>query len=290
MTPGYSGFYINLDASTLRRARLEEQLAAVDLESRYSRFAAADGTALQHPSSTIAAGELGCFVSHARLLRACANLGTHVHILEDDVILSPELGPAIDELIAGGAFAHVDLLYTDVFVPIDCDELAEYEQLLHAASQVDQSANGESSRSMRFVDLRGRVWAATSSYIVADRCVARLASLLESELMAGPRGPIDLIMRELVNSGALRAACIVPFLTSVDLVCDFDSTTREGISAKIRSRVASNIVRQMFFVRPDWETITKIMHQYFPPEPKFLRREVINRMLDFRVFGDFQRF
>src|SRR5579872_2330795 len=290
LVPEYSGFYINLDRSTQRRATVESQLAALGLTRSYSRFTAVDGTKLSYPTSAISSGELGCFVSHARLLRACADLGKHVHVLEDDVLLSAELAPALHELITRRAFDQIDLIFSDVFVPIDCDRIAEYEQLMQAVTQFDEGARRETVSSLRLIDLRGRLWAATSSYVVADRSVDRVAGLLENELKIGPRGPVDLVLRQLVSSGALTAACVMPFLTSVDLAGDFESTTRQGASAQVRSRVASNIVRQMFFVRPDWGTISKIVQQQFPPTPKPLRQEIINRMLDFRVFGDFQRF
>ena len=288
---GYAGFFINLERSTSRRARLEAQLAAHELGHLYSRFEAVDGAGLPDPRGSISAGELGCFTSHARLLRSCAALGRPVHVLEDDTLLSPELRPVLESLLGKGVLNEFDLLYTDVFVPIDCNQIADYERVFAAATGRDAVIEGGCIRGMSVVDLRGRIWASTSSYLVSARSIGRFAGLLEDELGRGPGVPIDLFVRRLVNARELKAACVMPFLTSIDLQQDLYSTARGGAAAtQQRSRLAAGIVRQLYFVRPDLPTIAAIIEREFPLSPNDARHALISRMVWFRMFGGFESF
>ena len=286
----YIGFYINLDRSTGRRAAIQSRLAALGIADAYARVAAIDGHNPVGPAGNLSPGALGCFASHVRALQQAIGAGAHVHILEDDVVLSPELVPALKGILAQRALDELDILYTDVFVPVDSNSLMMYERERRRMVQVDPQTGLETFRGVRLFELRGRAWASLSSYIVADRAVERVAGLLDAELRSGPSKPVDLIVRKHVNAGTLRAACTVPFLTTLDLTLDLDSTIRSSAGAEQRSRLASALVRHAFYVRPDWAAVEGLIRQYIPPSPVTPRGRVFARMLDFQIFGDFEYF
>jgi hypothetical protein len=286
----YIGFFINLDRSTTRRAAMESRLAALGIADAYSRFSAIDGQSMTGPAGALSPGALGCFASHVGVLRQAIGAGAHVHVLEDDVQLSPELIPALKEILAQRALDELDILYTDVFVPVDSHSLMMYERERRRMVQVDPQTGAETLRGVRLFELRGRAWASLSSYVVAARALERITELLDSELRAGPSKPVDLIVRKHVNAGTLRAACTVPFLTTLDLSLDLDSTIRSSAGAEQRSRLASSLVRHALYVRPDWPVVERLIRQHIPQSPVTPRSLVFARMLDFQIFGDFDYF
>jgi len=287
--PTYTGFYINLDRSMDRRAAIESRLAALGVAQAYSRFAAIDGHGMSGPAGRLSPGALGCFASHVRVLQQAVGAGTHVHVLEDDVLLAPELVPTLHGIL-GQVLEEFDLLYTDVFVPVDSHTLMRYERERRRMAEVDPRTGVETFRGVRVMDLRGLAWASLSSYVVAGRSVARVASLLDAGLRSGPSIPVDLVMRQHVNAGTLRAACTLPFLTTLDLSLDMDSTIRSSGGAEQRSRLASSLVRHAFYVHPDWPLVEGLIRQYIPQSPVTPRSHVLARMLDFQIFGDFEYF
>jgi len=288
--PDYIGFYVNLDRSTARRTAIESRLAALGVAHAYSRFAAIDGHGIAGPAGKLSPGALGCFASHVGALRQAIGAGTHVHVLEDDVLLAPELIPALKAMLARRVLEEFDILYTDVFVPVDSHTMMIYERERRQIVQAEPQTRTETCRGVRVVDLRGRAWASLSSYLVAGRSVEKVVELLDCELRAGPGMPVDLMMRKLVNAGTLRAGCTLPFLTTLDLTLDLDSTIRSSAGAEQRSRLASSLVRHAFYLHPDWPVVERLMRQYFPQSALTPRSVVFGRMLDFQIFGDFEYF
>jgi len=76
----YRGFYINLDQNLERRNYVEKQLAACNLESRYTRFPACVGNALNLKAPRLTAGQIGCFSSHYLLLKSQVDSPGHIHL------------------------------------------------------------------------------------------------------------------------------------------------------------------------------------------------------------------
>ncbi len=114
----FIGRYINMDASTERRAAMEAQFERFGCAGRYERFAGVDGRTLEGSRSPLSAGELGCFMAHYRCLLEADVADHHVHILEDDVEFAPQTVPLLNQII-GDAMKACDVLFTDIFVPAD---------------------------------------------------------------------------------------------------------------------------------------------------------------------------
>jgi hypothetical protein len=280
------GYYVNLERSTTRRANVESQLRTLGLERTYSRFAAIEGRASAAVTGTVTSGEYGCFASHAHLLGAAAAGSQHVHVLEDDVLLSPELVPLIDSLTSRGVLDSFDLIFTDTFIPLDPSHIRCYER----AYQRLESLNGVQGwcEEASLIDLKGLHWACTSSYIVAQRSLGRIAGFLNDALRRGPVKPVDLYLRDLVSSGQLKAAVCLPFVTSIDLELDLDTTIDRGPVSTDLSRLACNVVRHSYFVRPNQAAIRRVTERFFPSSGRTARQEAIGRMLAFSLFGGYR--
>lgn len=286
----YSGRYINLDRSIDRRKRIERQLHELGIEHAYSRFSAIDGLRATGAPGTISSREYGCFASHAQLIKEACSARVHLHALEDDALLSPEFFPVVANLIGRGILDQFDILFTDVFVSWNASEIEPYERARRTHTFIDPYTGQESLKGVTIFDLRHRGWAATSSYVVSQRSLGLIAELLDKAMAARPTRPVDLVLRDLVDAGVLRAACIVPFVTSIHLTPDTHSTVHGGADGPNMSRLACAVIRQTLFVRPDWPSIDRILEQYFPPEAPSPRRQAVGRMMDFAVFGNARSF
>jgi GR25 family glycosyltransferase involved in LPS biosynthesis len=282
----FSGRYINLDRSPLRRVRLEQQLRNLGIAHAYARFPAIDGTHAREDPGTISQREYGCFASHAQLLREAGSFPTHLHVLEDDALLSPEFVPAVAEVIDQGVLEEFDLLFTDLFVSWDPLQMASLERARRKNTRLDPRSGRESLTGVTVFNLHHKGLACTSSYLVARRSIERVAELLDSALVTGPSQPVDLVMRQLVDTGVLKAACLVPFVTSVALEVAAGSTVHGALVGAELSRLACTVLRHTLFVRPDWAAIERILTQYFPPEEPSPRGYAIGRIMQFLASGN----
>jgi hypothetical protein len=279
----FVGRYINLDRSPERRVAVEDRLAALGLAPAYRRFPAIDGTKLTQSTGTISQREYGCFASHAAVLREAAAEGTHLHVLEDDLLLSEELVVTLDRLAEDGFLEYFDLIFTDVGLAPDVRVYGEFERARSRNMRLDPRNTRETFRELTMLDLHNTPWFGTTSYVAAGRSLARIAGLLDSQLSAGPSLPIDLVLRRLVNRRELKAACVIPFVTSPDFAPEMSSTVRpEGVDS---TRLSLLILRHALFIRPDWPLIDDILSRHFP-ESADRRHRTVGRIMDFVVFGD----
>jgi len=240
----YVGYYINLDRSTDRRATMEAQLARHNLADRYCRFAAVDGQTLGDGRAGLSAGELGCFTSHHRLLQQNRDRAEHLHVMEDDVMLSGCAAWVIDQIIASPLIEKHDLLFTDMALPVDfafCrDARIRYQR------QVKRGADGAATK-IRFSLLP--YVACTPSYLVNRNSIGLVSDILGQELEQGPTGPLDIVLRGKVAEGRLRAQCLFPFITSL-APGRFASTVLRGVRDGLSDLVV-DLVRHSFFVDCD---------------------------------------
>ena len=210
----YQGHFINLDRSTERRATMDAQLERLGIKDRYRRFRAADGNVLHVRNPALQPGEIGIFTSNALVLSEAAQANQHVHVIDDDVVFSPITCDVLDCSIAAGILDEVDVLFTDVAVPIDVHHLSRYKKLFDETIIRDQQSQTFAIPKFPYLDLRNLVFAGTSSYLVSRRAVTRLATLFQRELRSEPSMPIDLYLRKLIYDGELIATCIFPLRTT----------------------------------------------------------------------------
>jgi GR25 family glycosyltransferase involved in LPS biosynthesis len=123
----YRGFYINLDRSVERRAEIKAQLLQYGLQALYNRFPAADGNVIGFPNPHLTTGEIGCFTSHYLLLNQNIDCGLHLHVLEDDAVLSSLTGPMIRHVVSSEAMSKYDIIFTETVVRLR--DYKRYRQL-----------------------------------------------------------------------------------------------------------------------------------------------------------------
>jgi GR25 family glycosyltransferase involved in LPS biosynthesis len=244
----YHGLFINLDSSTSRRSRIEAELRKYQLQDRYARFPAVDGRALASVQGAISAGEHACFQSHYRALeRAKAANGT-VHILEDDVVLSPQLEQIVSGFDTGGMFDYFDLIFTDIALGLDILLLRRLKTLFDAHRQ---------SQRPKFdvLDFNNVYQAGFQSYLVPRKSLDKVLSMLRRGLDSGPNVPVDIFVRQEAQEGRLRLGCIFPFVTSVQLGDAAATTIADRAQNTEITREIVALLRYSFFVGRDLKAI-----------------------------------
>lgn len=253
----YQGYYINLDRSADRRRAIESQLQHLGLQQRYARFPAVDGRALGSSVYQRKPGEVGCYLSHLGVLEAGRQHDAHLHVVEDDVLLCRSLGRSLEAIIAQGLLAAYDLVYTNTLVPFKPALVREY---LRIHERAPRDAAGRPVGCELF-DLRGKMYATHSSYLVNKHSVEKIADHLRRHAAAGMQMPVDIHLKNLINEGALRAACTVPFLTGIRLD-DTLSTTIHGQYDAVESVLLHNLLRNQFFVDRDDNEFERYFEQH----------------------------
>lgn len=109
----FGAILLNLDRDTARRSWMEAQLAAANIAferqsgvlgkdgipAAVAPFFAAETPAFTHP---LRVGEIGCYASHLMAMQRVASgaLGPMVLVMEDDLIVSPDLVAIIRDAVA----------------------------------------------------------------------------------------------------------------------------------------------------------------------------------------------
>ena len=251
----YTGFYINLDRSRERRADVEAQLAQHKLAHAYTRFKAADGNSLDLPNPHLKNGEMGCFTSHYLLLKKHLDAPKHLHVIEDDVVFSSQTEQVIRATIENGGIDAYDIIFTDTYIPINVDAFRLYKELYDRSVTRDDSG-AVVNAAFNVIDLAGRLFATTSSYLVNGKSIRKLYNIYTKEITNSPRVPIDLLIRNKAAQGVIKVGCIFPFITSIRL--DGGGATTIADRAAIGRHddltvLAGDIARQSFFIDGDIE-------------------------------------
>jgi len=269
---GSAGFYINLDRSTDRRSDMEGQFDRYDLGALYERFPAADGNALGLPNPTLSDAEIGCFTSHYLLLKECLGKATHIHVLEDDVVLSEATRLIVDLATSSRLLDDHDLVFTNTALWFS--DLRDCRRLFDQA-EITRDASGKIVSFHYFlVPYRSTM----SSYIVNARSIPKILNLYEEELHRGARSPIDLFLRSKIVSGALKSACVFPFCTTVNIE---HVSTIAGRAGNTTSRFASNMLRQLFFVNRDLERLLELARGCLPVNQEDTFNDLLGLVLTF---------
>ena len=255
-----AGVYINLDRSTVRRAQVEEELRRHGLASDYVRFPAVDGKQVGSAASPLGPGEIGCFRSHVGALRLFAAGDRHIHVAEDDIVFSARFAAVAGELVRSGTLDLYDIVFLDTVVAVGLELVSEFRRLFERQAP---HADPGTTRPITVLDFRQHKFASTSSYLVNRRTVARVASLLERELAAGPTLPLDLQYCRLMETDGLRVGCVFPFVTSVRLE-SAATTTIDGREGGDTIRFACDLLRHAFFVDCDWEVARRAIEAFRP--------------------------
>lgn len=206
-------FYINLDSDVARRYAIESSFKSFCVNNwTLDRFPAID---IRYVKRRNIPGELrdsakGCFLSHAKLLEMNLEIREDFLVLEDDVIFGKSTCHFVDNLgLANRAFEW-DLIFTEVGVP----SIAAMSELIFLRDNLMKN------QEIQLLDLRKMQFFGATSYIVNASSVAKILSFI----MRSPLDmPIDLVLREGIYLGDIRAFVTFPFLTSTSDLADFSN-------------------------------------------------------------------
>jgi GR25 family glycosyltransferase involved in LPS biosynthesis len=243
--PPFRGVYINLERSKERQAYIDAQLRNLKLQEHYQRFAAIDGRKLQHYSSShLARDEVAVLMSHVEALQSLIQYRKCGHILEDDTELTSYVAPVMTNLIETGIFDEFDIVFTDIIVVPVPEIVSLFKDILGDKPFV--APRGVSDFSI--VNLKKINFAGSNSYFVGSHAIERVAEILHSEVRNDPTVPIDLCLSKNSRKGAIRAACIFPFLTSVDADLSANPEVEGRKKQATDKLLAVDLLRSLFFV------------------------------------------
>ncbi len=282
----YAGVYINLDRSAGRRAAMEVEMARYGLHDRYRRFPGADGNVLGVPTA-LTDSEMGCLTSHYLVLKEHLDSPTHLHVLEDDAMLSSVMHGTVSYLIASAAIDKYDLLFLDsVGDPFGDGGLQYVRQAKRAYDDcIKRNAQGNVEL-LRLV--RTEYIGASTSYLINRESTRKLLAVYDQALADGAKVPVDLLIRNKGREGALRVGCVFPFLTSVRL--DEVETTITGRASDAASVVAINLLRHSFFVERDASRLLALAERLLPPASSEPHQQLLERLLGVYITPVFREF
>ena len=277
----YDGYYINLDRSPDRRANMERQFDAFGLGRTYRRFAAIDG-ATWPPRPGIRPGERGIFQSHISVLAEGGKSGRPIHIVEDDIILSPYAAPAINLIVRNGVIDQYDLIFSETLVPPDLRALRQFKSIYDKAMVAGMGFN---LARLQIIDLATIRFSGATSYVVNPRSVERILGIYQEHWAKGPVAAFDFVLREEVQAGRLKAACAFPFVTSIDLDGIVRSTAGRLPASpdEVSTGLVMALLRYSFYVGRDLEFATVTMNQIL--ERTFGRELDLHRVLIEQAVG-----
>jgi GR25 family glycosyltransferase involved in LPS biosynthesis len=241
----FHGLYINLDRAAERRAAMAAELERLDLAAAYQRFPAIDGQTIPRKGK-LTRGETAIFRSHVEATKRAAGSQRFLHILEDDAVLSGHLAPVVSYALSRRLLDNFDLIFLDVGVYADLASIKSLESISRQAfAKVEDGTIAPSD--FRLVDLRKVKFFATSSYLVNPRSVGRLVATYEKEWASDAILPLDNFMMREIGAGTIKAACILPMVTTVRA----DVASQSGRDDKADTGTAFGLLRQTFFVDRD---------------------------------------
>jgi GR25 family glycosyltransferase involved in LPS biosynthesis len=241
----WEGYYINLDRSPDRRARVEQQLRDLGLSDRYQRLPAVDGRTLSR-RAPVKPGEAGIYESHLLLLEKIAASDRPAHVMEDDALLSDLTAPVVDEAIGRGVLDEYDIVFTETYTG---ESISGIRAFRSAYQEATASGPIVSPDQVKVLDLATAYLAGATSYVISPRGARKLAPVLRQEWERGPNGELDLVMRHFIRKGEWRAGCFFPFVTTMDMESAWLSFADRNDN---RDRaMLQRLVRYSFFVQRD---------------------------------------
>ena len=260
---------------------MQAQLALYKLDESYRRFPAADGNSLGLPNPVLMDSEIGCFISHYLVLRDHLGSRSHIHILEDDSILSDVMPQTIARVIDSGMIDEFDFIATQTNIyPRD---MVGYKRLFEN-SEILRDANGRvTSFKIHQIEFRS----CTSSYIVNRKSIPKILTLYEQELHDGARQSVDLFLRSVVEKGKLRGICLFPFITTDSPALPSIIGDRPG---GITSRTGMDLVRRSFFIDHDLQELARETRDRIPYKDADMFAQILSRNLHFMMTSEYNEF
>jgi GR25 family glycosyltransferase involved in LPS biosynthesis len=213
-------YFINLSTEIEKRRLIEANFKGhVGSNINLNRFEALDINFVtsNELKGTLTSAEKACFSSHRALINK--NIGTdkNLFIMEDDIIFSNKTIPLLNKIIASDNFDW-DIIYTDICVP-EISLMRDLFLLKEDCRKNDQ---------LQVIDLRNKNYASAAAYVVNKNSISKIAEYLNSIIEID--APIDIVLRNLVHTNALKGFVAFPFLTSLSSLSE-SSTVQPKLHA-----------------------------------------------------------
>lgn len=228
------GVFINLERALERRAAMERVLAELAPPYPIVRFPAVDGQRSPGRPSALGPGQYGCWLSHLAVLEQSMAAPSHLHVLEDDALLSKAIAlvPGMLDMLEADSAGDWDLLYLDATLVEPADMYRMFDWC--------ESARRKGQVSICKISPDFIVYG-THSYIVNGRRKGKLLDFLRRHLHVGK--PVDNVLAAGIQRGHIKAYLTAPFLTSGS-----DLSLAGNISKADENFVAWLLFRRLCFV------------------------------------------
>ncbi|MEA1915301.1 MAG: glycosyltransferase family 25 protein [Campylobacterota bacterium] len=235
----YQGYYINLKHSVKRNTFMQNHLKKLNLLKKYKRSEGVNGKEVYHNYKTkLNPGSLGCWLSHEQILTANETAQQHIHIIEDDTILS-QLLPNIFKSIPTNL--EWDIIFTDVYFsmlnPSNFYKINEKYKLYEQKKQVS------------LLNLKGIPFSGTSSYFVNKNSIKKFNHLMGKDYDTSVKH--DTKISNLVQAKKLKAYTFIPFLSTISTLSDA-STIDQNYNTNL---MAMDLIRKSFYIGSDTHKI-----------------------------------
>lgn len=244
--------YINLDQAAQRREDIEASFAMAARPGwRLERFCALDAASMKERSveGSTTWAEKACFMSHKAVIEAHSGKAEHLLVLEDDVAFGAASFDIVDGFLQRNADADWDLLFLDISAVDINDMLTMY-------------FNREKFMRQRMViplDLSKFRFFGTNSYIVNGRSFDKVLACLGSGMQIDTY--YDIFLAERIRQGALKAAVLFPFVTTLSPNASVSQIQRSSMDTV---NFARDIFRNMMWLESDPASLNKSLQQLEP--------------------------
>ena len=199
-------FFINLDQAQDRRQALEQNFARfAPADWTLERFSAVDTQTAQARKITgsLRPTEIACGISHLDLMRVKRQEAAPFLILEDDALFGPHSCKTLSEAAARLEQQETwDILFPDLCIV----QIGLMAELLALRRQLMREGQ------FRLLDPSRWAFSSATSYVLHPRAIPKILSAQPKDWTL----PYDLLLRQLVQQGRLRARCIFPFALSLE--------------------------------------------------------------------------
>ena len=228
--------YINLDRALQRKEDIEASFKAAARPGwRLGRFRALDAAFIEEQlvEGSRTKSEKACFMSHRAVLQKYAGSAEHLLVVEDDVVFGAATFDIVDGFLQQNAQEEWDLLFLDISAIDIRDMLTMYFNREKFIRQ----------RKVIPLDLARLPFFGTNAYIVNRTSFGKVLDCLDAGL------PIDIeydmFLSKQIRKGALKAAVLFPFLTTLSGNAAVSQIQRSGIDTV---NLARNIFRNMMWL------------------------------------------
>jgi len=235
----WQGWWLNLPQATGRAAFMQDQLDSLGLAPHYQRFPAFAGEPDHAVARGLQPGEEGAWRSWIALLKqAAASDAELVHLVEDDVEITPQLTSLLGWPELAALLDANHLVCTDAYLGPN-----QARQALEALRQ-----NGG-----WIAITEGFVSPCICSLLARPAQLPPVIAALERRWQApGTVPPIDLALGELAHGGQLRFTTTAPFVTGPAMEQARSSFIRPvGDASFERSREAMTLLRRLMLAQSD---------------------------------------